>query len=63
MIADGEPIEKIIRYTGLTKERMGNLKAWLMQAKNEADTLDNGVSAFCVNSIFSAFSVMYKVQQ
>ena len=27
----------------------------------EADTLDNGVSAFCVDSVLSAFSVMYKV--
>lgn len=25
MIADGEPIEKIIRYTGLTKESIENL--------------------------------------
>ena len=27
MIADGEPIEKIIRYTGLTKKSIENLKA------------------------------------
>ena len=26
MIADGEPIEKIVRYTGLTKESIENLK-------------------------------------
>ena len=26
MIADGEPIEKIIRYTGLTKENIENLQ-------------------------------------
>ena len=26
MIADGEPIEKIVRYTGLTKESIANLK-------------------------------------
>ena len=26
MIEDGEPIEKIIRYTGLTKESIENLK-------------------------------------
>lgn len=28
MIADGEPVEKIIRYTGLTKESIENLKVW-----------------------------------
>lgn len=27
MIADGEPVEKIVRYTGLTKESIENLKA------------------------------------
>lgn len=27
----------------------------------KADTLDNGVSAFFVDSVLSAFSVMYKV--
>lgn len=27
MIADGESIEKIVRYTGLTKENIENLKA------------------------------------
>ncbi len=26
MISDGEPVEKIIRYTGLTKENIENLK-------------------------------------
>ena len=26
MIADGEPIEKIVRYTGLTKESIENLR-------------------------------------
>lgn len=26
MIADGEPIEKIVRYTGLTKESIESLK-------------------------------------
>lgn len=26
MIADGEPIEKIVRYTGLTKESIENLE-------------------------------------
>jgi len=26
MIADGEPIEKIVRYTGLTQESVENLK-------------------------------------